>query len=124
MKRFLIFGILFPPLGLLIAIAAIPDARNHSSIGFMFWMLGIAYVVGLIPALLSAVVDRALSASELYVRLTGTALAGAISIIGAVAAFNFSEMLVAPIVLLIALMGAAPAAVCCWVADKAMTAKS
>jgi hypothetical protein len=32
----------------------------------------------------------------------------------AVAAFNFGEMLVAPVIFLIALMGALPAAVCSW----------
>lgn len=114
MKRFLIFVVLFPPLALLIAILAISEARSYLNTSFVFWMLGIAYLVGIVPALLSAWADWGLSDNPMCVRLTGTTVAGAASIMAAVAAFNFGEMLVAPVVFLIALMGAIPAAVCSW----------
>lgn len=118
MKRFLIFTALFPPLGMLVAVVAIPEARKYLDTSFTFWMLGIAYTVGLVPALLSATVDRALSASPIYIHRIGTAIAGTVSIMAAVAAFNFGEMLVAPVVILIALMGAIPAAMCSWLSSK------
>jgi hypothetical protein len=114
MKRFLIFGVLYPPLALLVAIAAIPEARSYLDASFVFWMLGIAYIVGLVPALLSATADWGLSENPIHIRPMGTAVAGAASIMAAVAAFNFGEMLVAPVVFLIALMGAIPAALCSW----------
>ncbi len=118
MKRFLMFAALFPPLGMLIAILAVPEARKYVDTSFTFWMLGIAYTVGIVPALLSATADWALSANPIYVRLLGTATAGTVSIMAAVAAFNFGEMLVAPVVILIALMGAIPAATCSWLSSK------
>lgn len=114
MKRFMIFATLFPPVGMLIAVLAVPEARKYLDTSFTFWMLGIAYTVGLVPALLSATADWALSANSIYLRLIGTAAAGMISIMAAVAAFNFGEMLFAPVVILIALMGAVPGAVCSW----------
>jgi Na+/phosphate symporter len=122
MKRFLIFAALFPPLGMLIAIAAIPEARRYLDTSFTFWMLGIAYTVGLVPALLSATADWALSENPIYFRMIGTAAAGTVSIMAAVAAFNFTEMLVAPVVVLIALMGAIPAAICSWLSAERVTA--
>jgi Na+/phosphate symporter len=122
MKRFLIFAALFPPLGMLIAIAAVPEARRYLDTSFTFWMLGIAYIVGLVPALLSATADWALSENPIYFRMIGTAAAGTVSIMAAVAAFNFTEMLVAPVVVLIALMGAIPAAICSWLSAERVTA--
>lgn len=122
MKRFLIFAALFPPLGMLIAIAAVAEARRYFDTSFTFWMLGIAYIVGLVPALLSATADWALSENPICFRMIGTAAAGTVSIIAAVAAFNFTEMLVAPVVVLIALMGAIPAAICSWLSAERVTA--
>lgn len=117
MKRFLIFAVLYPPLALLVAILAISEARSYLDTSFVFWMLGIAYLVGIVPALLSATADWGLSETSIYERLIGTAVAGAASIMAAVAAFNFGEMLVAPVVFLIALMGAVPAAMCSWLSN-------
>jgi hypothetical protein len=63
MKQFLIFTVLFPPLALLVFLA--PDAisrRDFLEMGLLFWMLGYAYLIAVIPAWLTAGADWALSA--------------------------------------------------------------
>ncbi len=114
MKRFIIFTTLFPLLAMLVAIAPVPEARHHLDI----WMLGVAYSVALIPAWWSAAVDWALSAKPIYVRVPGTAVAGAGAVMAAVALFHFGEMLAGLMAGLIALAGAIPAAVCSLLANK------
>jgi hypothetical protein len=75
MKRFLIFTVLFPPLVLVVFI--VPDLvsdRDFAEIGLLFWMLGFAYLLAVIPAWLTAGVDWALSAKPLYLRLVAALL--------------------------------------------------
>lgn len=114
MKRFIIFTVLFPLLAMLVAIAPIPEARHRIDI----WMLGVAYAVAIVPAWLSAWADWGLSENPIYVRLIGTAVAGAAAVMAAVAMFNFGEMLSGLMAGLIALAGAIPAAVCSLLANK------
>ena len=61
MKRILVFTLLFPPLALVVFAA--PEAISHRAIPS--WdSIPLAYLVALIPAWLSAAVDRALSATS------------------------------------------------------------
>ena len=58
MKRLVIFTVLFPPLALVVFI--VPDVtsdRDFLEIGLLFWMLGYAYPIAVIPAWLTAGVD-------------------------------------------------------------------
>jgi hypothetical protein len=73
MKRLLVFTTLFPPLVLFVYITADQLLRDgFPDIGFLAWLVGIAYVLAVIPAWLTAGVDWALSAQPLYVRLIAT----------------------------------------------------
>jgi hypothetical protein len=70
MKRILIFTALFPPLALLIFCA--PDVITRHDFKMLdFTSLQMAYIIAVIPALLSAAVDGALH------RVLGTTIAGA-----------------------------------------------
>lgn len=115
MKRFLIFTTLYPPLVLVGLMATVSEIRQHLDIGELFWMLGVAYLVGLIPAALSAGMDWALSAEPIYLRLPGTAVAGAGAVMVAITVLHFGEMLGSwKTFLMIALLSGIPAAVCSW----------
>jgi len=110
MKRFLIFTALFPPLALLVFIA--PDAissRDFLEIGLLFWMLGYAYLIAVIPAWLTAGVDGALFAKPFYLRLVVTTAVAAI-----LAELTARYLGQRGEVLTFGLMGAIPAAVCSW----------
>lgn len=106
MKRFLIFGALFPPLALVIFNA--PDIiARHDFKMLHFVYFGMAYTFGIIPALLLAAVDQK------YRSLAWTTIAGAL-MSGSIAAFlwgGFSELYPAAMVLL---LGGGPAAACSW----------
>jgi CHASE2 domain-containing sensor protein len=115
MKRFLIFTALFPPLAL--AVFTAPDGFKN----LLDW-LGTAYMVAIIPAWLTAGVDWTLSARPTYLRVLGTAVAGAV-MSGSVAFFmwgGFREFFPA---LMAVLVGAVPAAVCSWLSDKSMRSR-
>lgn len=116
MKRFLIFTALFPPLAL--AVFTAPDGFKN----LLDW-LGTAYMVAIIPAWLTAGVDWTLSARPTYLRVLGTAVAGAV-MSGSVAFFmwgGFREFFPA---LMAVLVGAVPAAVCSWLSDKSMRSRN
>ena len=71
MKRFLIFGALFPPLALVIFNA--PDVvMRHDFKLLDLVTLGMAYTIAIIPALLVAAIDRK------FHRLEATTIAGAL----------------------------------------------
>jgi hypothetical protein len=104
MKRFLIFTVLFPPLAL--AVFTAPDTFAK----FLDW-LGIAYMVAIIPAWLSAGADSALSAKPTYLRILGTAVAAAV-MTDSIALFMWGFFAGLWPVLMAGLVGAIPAAVC------------
>ena len=109
MKRFLIFTVLFPPLAL--AVFTAPDTFAK----FLDW-LWIAYVAAIIPAWFTAGMDWALSAKPTYLRIAGTAVAGAV-ITASVALFMWGVFPGYWPVLMAGLVGALPAAVCSWLSD-------
>lgn len=112
MKRFLIFGALFPPLALVMFNA--PDVIMRHDFGLLDLVtLGIAYTIALIPALLVAAVDRR------FQSLGWTTLAGAL-MSGSIACFlwdGFRELFPA---LMAVLVGGVPAAVCSWLSGYVM----
>jgi hypothetical protein len=113
MKRFVIFGALFPPLALVIFNA--PDVIMHHDFKLLdsssFQM---AYAIAVIPALLLAWVDWALSANRL--RVVGTAVTAAIAAVLIVLFMSGGSDELWP-VLMVGLVGGVPAAVCSWLSD-------
>ena len=119
MKRFLIFTALFPALALLVYLAADPVWRDGGplpGIGFLTWLMGIAYALAVIPAWLTAGVDWALSGKPLYLRLLATML------VAAIAAELVARYLGQPYLdFATALTGAIPAAACSWLSGRSWT---
>jgi hypothetical protein len=108
MKRFLIFTALFPLLAL--AVFTAPDTFGKNPL-LDWWVVGPAYMVAIIPAWLTAGVDWTLSAKPTYLRIVGTAVAGAV-ITDSVALFMWGFFAGYWPVLMAGLVGAIPAAVC------------
>ncbi|CAN5299047.1 hypothetical protein BH11PSE4_BH11PSE4_15880 [soil metagenome] len=116
MKRFSIFTMLFPPLVLVVYIAADQLWREGvPGIGFLAWLVGIAHVLALIPAWLTAAVDGALAGQPLYLRLIATMPVAAL-----LAEFVARTMGQPSFDVPIAIAGAVPAAVCSWLSDHPM----
>jgi len=122
MKRFLIFGALFPPLALVIFNA--PDVITRHDFKLLdsssFQM---AYAIAVIPALLLAWVDWALSAKPTRLRVVGTAATAALTSVLIVRFMSgVSDDLW--LVLMVGLVGGVPAAVCSWLSDKSMRSQN
>jgi hypothetical protein len=115
MTRFLIFTALFPPLVLFVYIAADPDLRGFPGIGFLTWLLGIAYVLAVVPGWVTACVDWALSGRPLYLRVMATMPAAAI-----LAELVARYMGQPSLDLNTALAGAIPAAACSCLSDRSI----
>jgi hypothetical protein len=109
MTRFLIFPALFPALALVMFTA--PDGfRNLPN-----WIVE-AYAIALVPALLLAWVDQALSARF---PIVGPAVVAALAAILIVRFLSGGSDELWP-VLMVALVAAVPAAVCSWLSGRAM----
>jgi FtsH-binding integral membrane protein len=118
MKRFLIFTVMYPALVLLVFITADPSSRRTFPETWSL-SLGIAYLFALIPAWVSAAVDWKLSAKPIYLRLFGTAVTGAVAVMAALVSLHFEEILSDYAgFLIVALIGAIPAAVCSWLSSE------
>lgn len=102
MKRFVIFSALFPPLTLVVFTA--PDGFKN----LLNWLVE-AYAIAVIPALLLAWVDWALSAKPL--RVMGTAVTAALPAVLIVRFMSGGTDEFWP-VLMVGLVGGIPAAVC------------
>ncbi|CAN5505913.1 hypothetical protein BH11PSE4_BH11PSE4_06620 [soil metagenome] len=108
MKRLLIFGALFPPLALVVFTA--PDGFKNC----FDWMVE-AYAIAIVPALLLAWVDWALSARPL--RVMATAVTAALAAVLIVRFMSGGSDELWPI-LMVGLVGGVPAAVCSWLSEK------
>jgi hypothetical protein len=116
MKRLLIFTTLFPPLVLLVAVAANQMWREGiPGIGFLASLVLIAYSLLVIPAGLIAGVDWALSGQPLVLRIIATMPVAAL-LAEYVAAMMGQPAFDIPM----AIAGAVPAALCSWLSDEAM----
>ncbi|UZE46906.1 hypothetical protein [Rhodopseudomonas sp. P2A-2r] len=102
MKRIVIFSALFPPLALVVFTA--PDGFKN----LLNWLVE-AYAIAIIPALLLAWVDWALSAKPL--RVMGTAVTAALAAVLIVRFMSGGTDELWP-VLMVGLVGGIPAAVC------------
>ena len=111
MKRFVVFPALFPPLALVVFTA--PDGFKN----LLDWMV-MAYAIAVVPALLLAWVDWALSAQPL--RIMGTAVMAAFAAVLIVLFMSGGSDELWP-VLMVGLVGGVPAAVCSWLSDKSMS---
>ncbi len=118
MKRMMIFTALYAPIALVIF--NLPDViQRHDFRLLDFAMLGLAYPITLAPALLSGTVDWKLSAAPIYFRLPVAALTGTVTLMAEIIVFSFGEILASAVsVLMIALIGAVPAAVCSLLSDR------
>ncbi|WP_441255895.1 hypothetical protein [Tardiphaga sp. 285_C5_N1_2] len=114
MNRFIIFALLFPPIGMLVFQS--PDLVSKgipASEEWLAWVIS-SYPIAIVPALLMAWVDQVLSKQPLH-PLKTTAVGGLASLLvlvflGGLSAFWSSVMAI--------LLGAVPAAVCSWLSDK------
>lgn len=113
MNRFIIFALLFPPIGMLVFQS--PDMVSKgipASEEWVAWVIA-SYPIAIVPALLMAWVDRVLSRQPFQVLKT-TAVGGLASLLilaflGGLSAFWPSVM--------VFLLGAVPAAVCSWLSN-------
>ncbi|CAN7532579.1 DUF5413 family protein [Bradyrhizobium sp. LjRoot220] len=124
MKRFLIFAAIAPPLGFIIAFWIMLQIANWMVGGpgtfdmQQVAMLPTIYLVGLIPALLTAGFDHVLAKREMSYRIALTALFGYfVSYAPLVGAFRLAFMH-DPGVLLLGIVGAVPAALCSWLSTE------
>lgn len=108
MKRLFIFAVLFPPLALVVFTA--PDGFKN----LVDWIV-MAYAIAIVPALLLAWVDWALSETRL--RVVGTAVTAALTSVLIVRFMSgVSDDLWS--FLMVGLVGGIPAAVCSWLSDR------
>ncbi|MBR1086438.1 hypothetical protein JQ621_03000 [Bradyrhizobium manausense] len=118
MKRILIFSALFPPLALVVFNA--PDMIAHHDFRLMdsssFQM---AYAIAVIPALLLAWLDWALSAKPARLRVVGTGVTAALTA-DLIALFMWGGSNDLWPILMVGLVGGIPAAVCSWLSGASM----
>jgi Family of unknown function (DUF5413) len=128
LKRLLIFALLGPPIGMLTGMLALApilavmagDAAtlDFQQIAALPALLPVAYVAGLAPALLASAFDGFLGWRKIARRPLWCALFGfAASFLPLAASFSMG-FLHGPLVLAFGLVGAAPAALCSWIAGK------
>lgn len=124
MRRFLIFALLFPPLAFVVtfwgmlqilnwALGEKSTADYHQLI-----LLPVAYMVVLLPAMLTAVVDNALAIRNVRYRILWTTLAGYLFIFAPLLAALLTGSIHGPYLLLFGIIGAVPAAICSWLAGR------
>jgi len=116
MKRILVFTLLFPPLVLAVFLWKDVLAAGKGRLSLLEF-LGLAYLVAMIPAWLSAAADWALSVSLPSLRVVGTTVAA--FVIAVVYARVVGHDFGFPNVLHVGLMGAIPAAACSWLSRGA-----
>jgi len=124
MKRFLIFAAVVPPLGFVVAFCVMLQIAN--------WLVGapstfdlrqvvllpMAYVLGVLPALLMAWFDHVMVQRQMSYRIALTASLGyALSYVPLLGALHLGFMHGATLVLF-GLIGAVPAALCSWLATE------
>jgi hypothetical protein len=120
MKRFLIFGLLGPPLGFVTAFWVMLPALDwslgaSSHVGLhQIVLLPVAYMVGIVPALLAALFDYGLARRHVRWRILWTTLVSYAAGFIPIASSMFDGFVHGPYVLLFGLIGAVPGAICSW----------
>jgi uncharacterized protein len=124
MRRFLIFAALFPPLAFIVALWEMLQILNwalgeQSTADYhQLILLPAAYVIVLLPAMLTALVDNVLARRNVRYRILWTALAGYIFIFVPLLAALLTGTVRGPYLLLFGIIGAVPGAVCSWLAGS------
>ena len=120
MRRYLIFAILFPPIAFVLTFWVVLQIANWAAGGpttfdyHQVVLLPIAYMLAIVPALLTAAVDDSLARRNVSFRILWTAFAGYVLIfLPLLASMKFMHG--APL-LGLGILGAIPAAICSWVA--------
>src|ERR1700712_565564 len=127
MRRFLIFAILFPPIAFVVAFWIMLQIANWAAGGpstfdyHQVILLPLAYLVGIVPALLTAKADDILFKQRVRYRILWAAFAGYIFIFMPLLAALTMGFVHGPYLLLFGMIGAVPAAVCSWVAGHKAT---
>ena len=124
MKRILIFGLLGPPLGLFTGMWGILPVLNQllgeSSVFdyHQIVLLPLAYMVGLLPALLVGLFDGILARRNIGYRILWCALCGyAVSFLPVLSSLSMG-FVHGPLLLIFGLVGAVPGALCSWITSK------
>lgn len=115
MRRYLIFALLGPPLGLLVGLFVLLPLLNGGEFDFDFGniaLLPAAYLLGMVPALLAAQCDSVLATRGTKWRSLWTALAAYVLSFLPIAAALAHTRLGHPVLLLHGLVGAIPGYVC------------
>ena len=124
MRRFLIFAILFPPLAFIVALWGMLQILNwalgeQSTADYhQLILLPAAYVILLLPAMLTALVDNVLARRNVGYRILWTALAGYMFIFVPLLVPLLTRSVRGPYLLLFGIIGAVPGAVCSWLAGS------
>ena len=124
MRRFVVFATLFPLLAFLVSLWGILQILNwslgaESTIDYhQLILLPLAYVMVLLPAMLTAVVDDVLARRKTRYRIVWTAFAGYMFIFIPLLAALLTGSIHGPYLLLFGIIGAVPAAICSWLAGS------
>jgi hypothetical protein len=116
--RLVLFGVLGPPVGLMAGLAALrmTGPTGLDPLPGLFVLLPVTYFLGLVPALATGLVDTILAMRGVRQRLLLTTIAGAaLGFMPVAVAIGMAGVL-RPAILLWAIVGAAPAALCSWLA--------
>ena len=122
MKRFLVFAALFPPLAFIVAIWGVLQilnwalAESSTADYHQLILLPAAYVIVLIPAMITALVDDVLARRNVRYRILWTALAGYVFIFAPLLAALLMGFVHGPYLMLFGIIGAVPGAICSWLA--------
>ena len=113
MKRFFIFSACFPPLALVVYVTPLLVTEGVPNMDFQFTLLGLAYMFAIVPAWIAAGVDQLLSARQFHVVATMAVAAVMIHLL----ARYLGDPMDHQEIILVALTGAIPGAVCSWISD-------
>jgi Family of unknown function (DUF5413) len=123
-KRIVIFVLLGPPLGMITGLYGMLPVLNWSLgepslIDFhQFVLLPLAYVIGLIPALIVGCFDAALAHRRVRGRIAWTTLFAAVACYIPLMTSIGMGFIGGPFLLLFGLIGAVPAALCSWLGSR------
>ena len=124
MKRFVIFATLFPLLAFVVAMWGMLQVLNwalgeKSTADYgQLVLLPVAYVLTIVPALLTGFIDEALAKRKVRFRMLWTALAGYLTIFGPLLPSLLTGSIHGPYLLLFGIIGAVPGAICSWLAGR------
>ena len=124
MRRVLVFAALFPPLAFAVALWGMLQILNwalgeKSTADYhQLILLPAAYVIVLLPAMLTALVDDVLARRSIRYRILWTAFAGYMFIFAPLLVALLSGSVRCPYLLLFGIIGAVPAAICSWLAGR------